>query len=85
VIHYLPCPPIQGIDTMTTDIFKTELKLGNILDELNQRAKQYHKGSGMSVEFSQEQALQDFAPYNKDGKYVRAKKVKDDQYFIEKA
>jgi hypothetical protein len=72
---------------MTQNIFESHLALENILDEMNLRCRQYHKGSNsISVADAQDQTLQDFRTYNKDGKYVPAKgKIVDDVYFIEKA
>jgi hypothetical protein len=72
----------------TINIFASRLELGNILDEMNLRAKQYQSGD-ISTEFVQAQTLQDFQSYNKDGKYVPVTSIlsrpSNGIYFIEKA
>jgi hypothetical protein len=73
----------------TKDIFQSDLGLDNILDEMNLRAKQYHKGNSFSVERAQKQTAQDFQNYNRDGRYVPVTTILSDPsdgiYFIEKA
>jgi hypothetical protein len=61
-------------ETKTRDLCpKAELHLGDILKEMNLRARQYHKGNDMTVKAAQQQVFQDFRQYNQDGTIVAIK------------
>lgn len=54
-------------------------KLGDMLDELNQRCRSYIGFSGMTVAQAQEKALKDFEGFYQPGEYTPIPKP-EDQY-----
>jgi predicted type IV restriction endonuclease len=47
----------------TRDVFHSELAIGNVIDELNQRARSYLNYEERNIEAAQKQAITDFQNY----------------------
>lgn len=58
------------------------LQIGNTLDELNTRTREYLGFQGRTVEQAQEQALIDFQRYIKSGEYIATTEKTDHDHFV---
>lgn len=66
-------------------IHKDRPQLGDMLDELNQRARSYVNYSSLSVKKAQEKAMEDFKNHVKPGQYVEIQGAPKEGPFFEEA